>query len=159
MSVIGELEFAARHLGTPIVAIGGTNGKSTTTALVREMLTAKATKAFVGGNFGTPLSRAVGESYDVLVLEISSFQMERVPTFHPRVAALLNVTDDHLDRYATFADYAAAKGNIFVNQTDDDVAVIPKGDALVTREAQRGDARVVTFGPGGDVMVDEKGLR
>jgi UDP-N-acetylmuramoylalanine--D-glutamate ligase len=81
--------------------------------------------------------------------------MERAPTFRPRVAALLNVTDDHLDRYPSFDAYAAAKGNMFVNQGVEDVAVVPKGDALATREARRGDARRVTFGPGADIGVDE----
>jgi UDP-N-acetylmuramoylalanine--D-glutamate ligase len=152
--VVGELELAARLVDAPIVAIGGTNGKSTTTALVHEMLKAERKKAFVGANFGAPLSTAVGQRFDVLVLEVSSFQMERAPTFHPQVAALLNITDDHLDRYPNFLAYAAAKGNMFVNQTPDDVAIIPKGDALVAREAQRGEGRIVTFGPGGDVFAD-----
>jgi UDP-N-acetylmuramoylalanine--D-glutamate ligase len=155
--VIGELEFASRFVDAPIVAIGGTNGKSTTTALTHEMLAAQGQKSFVGANFGTPLSFAAGERYDVLVLEVSSFQMERAPTFHPRVAALLNVTEDHLDRYPTFLAYAAAKGNMFKDQTSDDVAVVPKGDALVAREAARGDGRLITFGPGGDVGVDQTG--
>jgi UDP-N-acetylmuramoylalanine--D-glutamate ligase len=155
--VIGELEFASRFVDAPIVAIGGTNGKSTTTALTHEMLAAQGQKSFVGANFGTPLSSAAGERYDVLVLEVSSFQMERAPTFHPRIAALLNVTEDHLDRYSTFLAYAAAKGNMFKDQTSDDVAVVPKGDALVAREAARGDGRLITFGPGGDVGVDEAG--
>jgi UDP-N-acetylmuramoylalanine--D-glutamate ligase len=155
--VVGELEFASRFVDAPIVAIGGTNGKSTTTALVYEMLAAQGMKTFIGANFGRPLSLAVGEKYDVLVLEVSSFQMERAPTFHPRVAALLNVTEDHLDRYPTFLAYAAAKGNMFKDQTSDDVAVVPKGDALIAREAARGDGRLITFGPGGDVGVDAKG--
>jgi UDP-N-acetylmuramoylalanine--D-glutamate ligase len=153
--VIGELDLAARFVEAPIVAIGGTNGKSTTTSLVHAMLTAEGKKTFVGANFGEPLSKVVGEAFDILVLEVSSFQMERAPAFHPRVAALLNVTEDHLDRYTSFAAYVAAKGNMFANQTPDDVAVIPKGDPMVAREAHRGDGRVVTFGPGGDVCVDE----
>jgi UDP-N-acetylmuramoylalanine--D-glutamate ligase len=151
--VVGELEFGSRFVDAPIVAIGGTNGKSTTTALTYEMLAAEGKKAFVGANFGRPLSLVAGQAFDVLVLEVSSFQMERAPTFHPRVAALLNVTEDHLDRYPNFLAYAAAKGNMFTNQTSDDVAVVPKGDALIAREAARGDGRLITFGPGGDVGV------
>jgi UDP-N-acetylmuramoylalanine--D-glutamate ligase len=154
VEVIGELELAVRQIDAPIVAIGGTNGKSTTTALVHEMLSAERKKVFVGANFGVPLSSAVGQPFDVLVLEVSSFQMERAPTFHPQVAALLNVTEDHLDRYPSFLAYVAAKGNMFVNQTADDVAIVPKGDATVLREAQRGDGRIVTFGLGGDVFAD-----
>jgi UDP-N-acetylmuramoylalanine--D-glutamate ligase len=158
--VIGELELASYFVKAPIAAIGGTNGKSTTTALTHKMLEAQGQKAFIGGNFGEPLSRAALSTgrakggFDSLVVEVSSFQMERAPTFRPHVAALLNVTDDHLDRYSNFAAYAAAKGNMFVNQTDGDVAVVPKGDVIATREARRGDGRIVTFGPGGDVSVD-----
>jgi len=152
--VIGELELAARFVTAPMVAIGGTNGKSTTTALTHQMLAADGKKAFIGANFGVPLSRAAQGAFDVMVLEVSSFQMERAPTFHPQVAALLNITDDHLDRYPSFSAYAAAKGNMFVNQTETDVAVVPKGDVVALREARRGEGRVVTFGPGGDIAVD-----
>jgi len=155
--VVGELEFASRFVDAPIVAIGGTNGKSTTTSLAHAMLVEAGKRAFVGANFGVPLSKVGGESFDVLVLEVSSFQMERAPTFHPHVAALLNVTDDHLDRYPSFDAYAAAKGNMFVNQGVEDVAVIPKGDSLASREARRGEARLVTFGPGADIGVDDQG--
>ncbi|HMI86154.1 MAG TPA: UDP-N-acetylmuramoyl-L-alanine--D-glutamate ligase [Polyangiaceae bacterium] len=157
LEVIGELEFASRFVEAPIVAVGGTNGKSTTTALVHVMLLESGKRTFVGANFGVPLSRVAGEPFDALVLEVSSFQMERAPTFHPRVAALLNVTDDHLDRYPNFQAYAAAKGNMFVNQGVEDVAVIPKGDSVAAREARRGDARLVTFGQGADIGVDQEG--
>lgn len=155
--VVGELEFASRFVDAPIVAIGGTNGKSTTTALVYEMLVSEGRKAFIGANFGRPLSLAAGQTFDVLVLEVSSFQMERAPTFRPSVAALLNVTEDHLDRYPNFLAYAAAKGNMFKNQSSDDVAVVPKGEGLVAREAARGDGRLITFGPGGDIGVQPGG--
>ncbi|WP_437309077.1 UDP-N-acetylmuramoyl-L-alanine--D-glutamate ligase [Sorangium sp. So ce388] len=143
--VIGELELASRYVSAPIALIGGTNGKSTTTALTGAMLERAGLRTFVGGNFGTPLAEVVGEAWDVLVLEISSFQAERVPTLHARAHALLNITDDHLDRYPSFAAYADAKGNPFERMTPDDVAVVPLGDALVARQAARGRARVVTF--------------
>ncbi|HTN86748.1 MAG TPA: UDP-N-acetylmuramoyl-L-alanine--D-glutamate ligase [Sorangium sp.] len=143
--VIGELELASRFVSAPIALIGGTNGKSTTTALTGAMLERAGLRTFVGGNFGTPLAEVVGEAWDVLVLEISSFQAERVPTLHARAHALLNITDDHLDRYPSFAAYADAKGNPFERMTPDDVAVVPLGDALVARQAARGRARVVTF--------------
>ena len=109
--VIGEMELASRFVTAPIALIGGTNGKSTTTALAGEMLSRAGLRAVVGGNFGAPLSDvavANAEARDALVLEISSFQAERVPTLHARVHALLNITDDHLDRYASFDDYARA---------------------------------------------------
>jgi UDP-N-acetylmuramoylalanine--D-glutamate ligase len=143
--VIGELELAARLVTAPIVLIGGTNGKSTTTALTGAMLAAGGRRVFVGGNFGTPLAEVVGEPWDVLVVEISSFQAERVPTLRARAHALLNITDDHLDRYPDFQAYADAKGNPFARMTQDDLAVIPHGDALVARQAARGEARVYTF--------------
>ena len=143
--VIGELELASRYVTAPIVLIGGTNGKSTTTALTGAMLAEGGRRVFVGGNFGTPLAEAVDEPWDVIVLEISSFQAERVPTLRARVHALLNITDDHLDRYPDFGAYAAAKGNPFANMTQDDLAVVPHGDAVVARQAARGAARVYTF--------------
>lgn len=143
--VIGEMELASRLVTAPIALIGGTNGKSTTTALVAAMLGEAGKKTFIGGNFGQPLAEVVGELWDALVLEISSFQAERVPTLHARAHALLNITDDHLDRYASFAAYADAKGNPFVNMGPDDVAVLPHGDALTAAQAARGRARVLTF--------------
>ncbi|CAN91820.1 UDP-N-acetylmuramoylalanine-D-glutamate ligase [Sorangium cellulosum So ce56] len=143
--VIGELELASRFVSAPVVLVGGTNGKSTTTALTGAMLERAGLRTFVGGNFGTPLAEVVDQTWDVLVLEISSFQAERVPTLHARAHALLNITDDHLDRYASFAAYADAKGNPFERMTPDDVAVVPFGDELVARQAARGRARVVTF--------------
>lgn len=153
--VIGELELAARFVTAPIVLVGGTNGKSTTTALVHEMFVASGKRSFIGGNFGQPPAEVVGEPWDVMVLEISSFQAERVPTLHARAHALLNITDDHLDRYPSFDAYARAKGNPFARMTADDVAVIPRGDALSAREAARGGARVVTFATAeGDAGAD-----
>ncbi len=155
--VIGELELASRFVDAPIALIGGTNGKSTVTALCGAILGAAGREVFVGGNFGTPLCDAVlsGARYDALVVEVSSFQAERVPTLRARVHALLNITEDHLDRYADFAAYARAKGNPFANMQAGDVAVIPAGDALCAEQAARGRARVVRFGlDDGDVRVD-----
>ena len=162
--VWGEVELAVRSMthAAPVVAVGGTNGKSTTTSLVGLLLEAHGMRAFVGGNLGEPLADHADERFDAVVLEVSSFQMERVDTFRPHVSALLNVTDDHLDRYASFDDYARAKGNAFRRQTGDDWAIVPADDAMCLREAQRGRARVVTFGPGGmldvtdDVVVDRR---
>jgi len=143
--VIGELELASRFVSAPIALIGGTNGKSTTTALVHAMLEASGQTAFVGGNFGVPLSEVVGTNFDAFVIEISSFQAERVPTLRARVHVLLNITDDHLDRYPSFSAYAHAKGNPFERMTAEDTAVIPLGDAIVEQQARRGPARRVTF--------------
>jgi UDP-N-acetylmuramoylalanine--D-glutamate ligase len=155
VAVWGEVELAVRSLRhpAPVVAIGGTNGKSTTTSLVGALLEAAGKRTFVGGNLGEPLADRADERFDVVVLEVSSFQMERVDRFRPHVAALLNVTDDHLDRYPSFDAYAHAKGNAFVRQTASDWAVAPVGDPTCAREARRGQGQLVTFGPGGEVDV------
>jgi UDP-N-acetylmuramoylalanine--D-glutamate ligase len=155
--VWGEVELAVRSMTHParLVAVGGTNGKSTTTSLVGALLEAAGRRTFVGGNLGEPLADHADERFDVVVLEVSSFQMERVDRFHPHIAALLNVTDDHLDRYPSFDAYARAKGNAFVNQTEGDWAVAPAGDPICTREARRGQGRLVTFGSGGDLDVTD----
>lgn len=160
MRVIGELELGISALPAqvPIVAIGGTNGKSTTTALIGAIFEKHGLAPFVGGNFGEPLSDHVDERFDAVVLEVSSFQMERLETFRPKVSILLNVTPDHLDRYPTFEDYARAKGNAFERQKADDFAVIPFRDDICWHQARRGDAQVRTFGPGGDVDVTPKAI-
>jgi UDP-N-acetylmuramoylalanine--D-glutamate ligase len=157
VAVVGELEFAwSLAGGVPTVAVGGTNGKSTTTVLVGEMMKRAFGRVFVGGNLGTPLASALparGEApaFDALVLEVSSFQSERMKRFRPAAAALLNVTADHLDRYASFEAYAAAKGRMFASMGPADAAVVPAGDAICLAEAKRGEARVITFGPDGAV--------
>ncbi len=146
--IISELDLAARYLDAPIALVGGTNGKSTVTAWVSDMLTKSSQRVFTGGNFGTPLCAAIGDPYDSLVVEISSFQAEHVPTLRARVHALLNISEDHLDRYDSFADYAMAKGNPFANMAASDVAVLPAGDPGCAAQAARGGARAVTFGIG-----------
>jgi UDP-N-acetylmuramoylalanine--D-glutamate ligase len=145
--IIGELElaFQARKHVAPVVAVGGTNGKSTVTSLVAALLEGAGKKVFAGGNLGEPWASHCDEPVDVVVLEVSSFQMERLEKFRPDVAVLLNVTDDHLDRYASFEDYANAKGNCFVRQTSKDLAVIPKDDAICLAQAKRGRARIAFF--------------
>lgn len=155
--IVSEVELAVRCLehSAPIVAIGGTNGKSTVTTLVAELLAEGGRRVFSGGNLGEPLSDHTAEAFDFVVLEVSSFQMERVARFSPRVSVLLNVTPDHLDRYPSMAAYADAKGNAFVNQGPADLAVVPFGDEVCLAQARRGKARVATFGadPLSDVRV------
>jgi UDP-N-acetylmuramoylalanine--D-glutamate ligase len=143
--VIGELELGFRFTQAPVLAVGGTNGKSTTTALLACLLEGAGLKVFAGGNLGVPLCEVVGQKFDAMVLEVSSFQLERAPTFHPKVNVLLNITDDHLDRYDGFASYAHAKGNSFVNQASTDFAVIPAEDPLCAEQARRGKGRLVRF--------------
>jgi UDP-N-acetylmuramoylalanine--D-glutamate ligase len=153
--VIGELALACSLLEIPLLLVGGTNGKSTTTSLLGDILKEAGVRTFVGGNLGTPASEAVASrSFDVAVLEVSSFQLERAPGIKPKVSILLNISEDHLDRYATFQDYANAKGNAFVSQADGDVALVPEGDAECRRQASRGRGKVLEIGgPDADYAV------
>ncbi|MCG6981345.1 MAG: UDP-N-acetylmuramoyl-L-alanine--D-glutamate ligase [Deltaproteobacteria bacterium] len=132
--IVGELELASRFLQLPIVAISGTNGKTTTTALVGDMLKHNGKRVFVGGNIGNPLITLCNEKepFDLAVAEVSSFQLDSMETFHPQVAVLLNISEDHLDRYPSFASYVESKCRLFTNQTEEDVAVVPARDPLIT---------------------------
>ncbi len=126
--ILGEMELASRFLSAPILAITGTNGKSTTTTLVGEILKGWGWNIFVGGNLGLPLSHAVGGHWDMVVVEASSFQLETIDLFRPRIAALLNVTPDHQDRYPDVLAYQQAKLRIFQNQSAKDHAVLNLDD-------------------------------
>ena len=130
VSIVSELEVASRYLKGDIVAITGSNGKTTTTTLVGEMLGAGERPVQVGGNIGTPVSDLVtGSAGDTInVLEVSSFQLEGIVDFKPRVGVLLNVTPDHLDRYADFDAYRLAKFKVFHNQAASDFAVVNRDD-------------------------------
>ena len=136
--VIGELELASRWLRGRMVAITGTKGKSTTTALTGQILAAAGFRVSVGGNIGVPLSGQVEASTsDMLhVVEASSFQLEQIDTFHPWIAVLLNLSADHLDRHASVDDYRAAKARIFENQVPDDWAVVNADDPGVLAAAR-----------------------
>ncbi|MBX3251697.1 MAG: UDP-N-acetylmuramoyl-L-alanine--D-glutamate ligase, partial [Myxococcales bacterium] len=136
--------------GATVIAITGTNGKSTVTSLVGAMAAKSGRPTFVGGNLGIPLvdvahTDAAGPD-GLVVVELSSFQLERVERFRANVAVLLNVTEDHLDRYATMADYAAAKGRIFHGQRGVDHAVVPAGDEVCASLARVGAAKLHRFG-------------
>lgn len=144
--VLSEIELAHEFLGAPLVAITGTNGKSTTTSLVGEIFKANGNKVFVGGNIGTPLISFVSGEWEWGVVEISSFQLEWVEKFQPKIAVLLNLTEDHLDRYADFGAYCRTKERIFAAQRTDDVAVLNRDDPLVWGIRERLQARVVSFG-------------
>ena len=145
--IIGEVELAARFLRGKLVGITGSNGKTTTTTLVGELLKDAGLPAQVGGNIGTALISLVETSADegVTVVELSSFQLEAVEQLHVNVALLLNITPDHLDRYDSMADYAAAKANIFLNQTPDDVAVLNADNDWAMREGEKSAARRICF--------------
>ena len=155
--VVSEVELASRFIDAPIVAITGTNGKSTVTTLIGEMARRLARPVFVGGNLGRPMIEAAGTDAGgaggLVIVELSSFQLERVSQMKAHVAILLNITPDHLDRYPSFEAYAAAKARIFERQDAEDFAILP-ADAPDLRELIVDDATVVLFdGRSGDVRV------
>ena len=151
--VIGEIELASRWLLGRVIAITGTKGKSTTTALTGRILDAAGFKVLVGGNIGTPLSSQVEQSTpDTLhVVETSSFQLEQTDTFHPWIAVMLNFSPDHLDRHPDIASYGAAKARIFANQHDGDWAVINADDPGVLELARTGRAVQRLFSRSGSI--------
>jgi UDP-N-acetylmuramoylalanine--D-glutamate ligase len=132
-----EIELASRFLRGRLVAITGSNGKTTTTALVAHILAGARMPVIVAGNIGTPLISRVEDSTDriVTVAEVSSFQLERIDSFRPDIAVLLNLTPDHLDRHASFEEYCRAKVRLFQNQTERDFAVLNADDPVVARQA------------------------
>jgi UDP-N-acetylmuramoylalanine--D-glutamate ligase len=145
--VIGELELGWRAMEADTIAITGTNGKTTTTALTGALCAAQSRAVLVGGNIGTPLAaHALTFPADGLVVaEVSSFQLETIETFHPRVAAVLNITPDHLDRHRTFEGYVDAKARIFLNQTAEDWAVLNADDPGAAALAGRARGRRLWF--------------
>lgn len=153
VTVIGETELASRGIEAPILAVGGTNGKSTATVLLGHLLEGADLRVFVGGNLGEPACEAPDQDVDAVVLEVSSFQMERVPTFRPRVALLLNVSEDHLDRYDDFDGYVRAKGNCFANQQESDYAIYLTDCSRCREQAARGKAAQISFGKDGDYFL------
>jgi len=145
VSVWGELELGFRRFRGNVAAISGTNGKSTVTTLLGDMVARVFSRVFVGGNLGTPLVAAAGELFDWGVVEASSFQLESIDTFRPKVAVLLNLTEDHSDRYENFHAYAEAKTAIFRNQGATDTAVINVDDPEIISRADRIRAEKIPF--------------
>ncbi len=146
--VIGEIELAASFISAPILAITGTNGKSTTTTLVGEILKTAGKKVFVGGNLGRPLSEAAADPrrpWDFVVTEVSSFQLERVKMFRPKIGAYLNLTPDHLDRHGSLKAYAMLKARLFENQGPEDFAVLNADDPKVSKVSHSLRSQVVWF--------------
>jgi UDP-N-acetylmuramoylalanine--D-glutamate ligase len=143
---IGELELGSRFVTAPMVAITGTNGKSTVTVMIGDIFKAAGRKTFVGGNLGTPLVAAADTAYDVAVIEVSSYQLELIESFKPRVGIHLNLTDDHLDRYRDLDDYGRAKARLFEYQDTGDWAVLNREDAHVWKLASEVRSRVFSFG-------------
>jgi UDP-N-acetylmuramoylalanine--D-glutamate ligase len=169
--IIGEIELASWFIEATVLGITGTNGKSTVTTLLGLMCKGSGRPTFVGGNLGTPLSDVVGTEAAGLkgfvVVELSSFQLERIERFRAHVGVLLNITDDHLDRYSGLAAYAAAKGRLFATQSAADFAVAPSGDPLSLSMARVSPGKLSLFGGAdgevrreGDALVDSvSGLR
>lgn len=156
VKVVSELELASWFLSVPMLALTGTNGKSTTVTLIGQMLRQSGQRVFVGGNLGTALSEAALQSlqarkkaepcpYDRVVVEVSSFQLETVQQFHPWIGAILNVTVDHQDRYDSIDEYIAAKNRIFENQTASDYALFNLDDPRVAPLRKSVKARVLGF--------------
>lgn len=136
--VIGEMELASQHLTHRMIAVTGTNGKSTTVTWIGELLRGAGYDPFVGGNLGTPLAEAAlasldGCAWEIVVAEVSSFQLETMETFHPWIGAILNVTPDHLDRYPSLEAYGATKLRLCENQDDRDYAVLNADDLWLSR--------------------------
>lgn len=146
-AVVGEVELASRFIREPVVAVTGTNGKTTTTRLVGEMLERSGKKVFVGGNIGCPLIDYVEQKNkaDVIVAEISSFQLDTIETFRPRIGVLLNISADHLDRYPDLKAYARSKARLFENQQPEDVAILNGSDKLTMESTAHIVSRKLVF--------------
>ena len=149
MHIIGELELGAQSLQGKVLAITGSNGKTTTTSLLGEILKAAGKPTLVGGNIGKPVTELVPESTPETwsVLEVSSFQLETVETFRPRIAMVLNITPDHLDRHGSFENYAAAKARITEFQTAEDFLVLNAEDKATQMVAAKTKAQIYWFSP------------
>jgi UDP-N-acetylmuramoylalanine--D-glutamate ligase len=147
LPVIGELELASRFLKGQIMAITGSNGKTTTTALVGDILKQAGLRTLVGGNIGVPVVALIEDSTDDTwsVLEVSSFQLETTEQFHPRIAVILNITPDHLDRHGTFENYAMAKERIFAAQNETDCVILNADNVRAAAAAVRSTAEVHWF--------------
>lgn len=152
IEIIGEFDWAWRQAGIPVVAVTGTNGKTTTTSLIGEILKSAGKRVFVGGNIGTPLSQWIlsGEKADLLVLEVSSFQLDTASYFRPEIGVLLNVTEDHLDRYRDFSAYADSKFSLFARQSSEDVAIVNGDDAICRQRLSSLTAKSLLFSHGGE---------
>jgi UDP-N-acetylmuramoylalanine--D-glutamate ligase len=147
LPIIGELELAARFLQGNVLAITGSNGKTTTTTLCGEIFAAAGLDTLVAGNIGLPVIEVVAQSKPDAwsVLEVSSFQLETTQSFHPRIAAILNITPDHLDRHGTFENYRAMKEKIFANQTAEDSLILNGDDPVAQQAASRARSRIFWF--------------
>ncbi len=151
--VWGDVELAFRALRVPVVAVTGTNGKSTTVRLIEAMLGAAGLRAQVAGNIGRPALSLAGEPLDAAVLEVSSFQLETTDAFQPHIALILNVTPDHLDRHHSFDNYVSTKARLLARQEARDIAVLNFDDPVVRGLAGSARARVIPFSRQGPLEI------
>lgn len=161
-AVAGELALAAGRINAPVIAVTGSNGKTTVTSLIGHLLRTAGREVFVGGNIGTPVLEYIrsGRKAETVVLELSSFQLEISGSFRPEVALLLNITPDHLDRHGSMAAYAAAKKRIFAGQGAQDTAIVGADDPLVMAGEAPGAGTVLRFGfkPASEARVTDAGV-
>ncbi|MXW43835.1 MAG: UDP-N-acetylmuramoyl-L-alanine--D-glutamate ligase [Candidatus Dadabacteria bacterium] len=149
-TVISEIELAWNFLSKPVIGITGTNGKTTTTSLLSEMLKRSGIKIFTGGNIGTPLISVAekDDEYDFLLLELSSFQLQGIKDFSPHIAVILNISPNHLDHHSSMEEYEAAKLGLFANQKENDWAVFNADDPAVLKGSDSFRAKKISFGTG-----------
>ena len=159
--IVGELAVAAPVLAAPVLAITGTNGKTTVTTLIGQLLQVAGKKVFVGGNIGTPLFTHLldGAGADAMVLEVSSFQLDTAGGFRPDIALLLNITPDHIDRHGSLAGYSRAKLKVFANQGAADTAILNGDDPLCRQALTTITGRVLLFGHSADCRARIDGDR
>ncbi len=148
VEVISEVELASRFIKKPVIAVTGSNGKTTTSTLISHILEKNGKRVFLGANIGTPLVSIAGddERYDVLVLELSSFQLQGIDTFRPDVAVILNVSPNHLDHHATFDEYVESKMKIFSNQTGEDCCIYKADDEVIKKYLPGIKSKKIPFG-------------
>ena len=166
IEVISEVELASRFINKdkPTIAVTGSNGKTTTSTLIARILEKNGRKVFLGANIGTPLIQIAGDydRYDILVLELSSFQLQGIVTFRPDVSVILNVTPNHLDHHSSFDEYAESKMKIFSNQTERDWCIYKADDEVIGKYVPRIRSRKIPFGSGRDgdgISYDGRGIK
>ncbi len=148
VEVISEIELASKFITKPIIGVTGSNGKTTTTTMIYNILEASGFRVFLGGNIGTPLIDIAGNDsgFDYILLELSSFQLQGIKDFKPYIAICLNIYPNHLDHHKDFSEYVESKTKIFANQTPDDIAVINRDDPALMEHLKHIHSKIITFG-------------
>jgi len=148
IEVISEIELASKFIDKPIIAVTGSNGKTTTTTMICNILKSSGLKVFLGGNIGTPLIDIAGsdEQFDYILLELSSFQLQGIKDFKPYIAVCLNIYPNHLDHHKDFSEYISSKTKIFSNQTTQQVAVVNKDNSILMDRLEQIKSNIITFG-------------